>query len=218
MTSHQLQLWLLPMHDSRRPITFKEESIAKKLSPIRANEYRISRGIIREALSDHFGVPPLDIPLNAPQGKPPLLGEGWGKINFSHCGDALLIGWSDQNVGVDIERIDRKFDAKSLLERFYSQEEKDMLEHLAKDEFRLNALKLWVSKESAIKWQKGSVAIDLSHWMITKDFTKAVHKKLEIELRIYCRIYKSWIIGVAHNSRNLNFNQSINNFKLESKT
>ena len=198
------------MHDTRRAITSKEDSIAKKLSPIRGNEYRISRGIIREALSDHFGVPPLDIPLNAPQGKPPLLGEGWGKINFSHCGDALLIGWSDQNIGVDIERIDRKFDAKSIAKRFYSQEERDMLRGLDKDEFRLNALKLWVSKESAIKWQKGSVAIDLSHWMITKDFKKAVHKKLEIELRIYYRIYKSWIIGVAHNSSSLNLNPFIN--------
>ena len=123
MISNQIQLWLIPMHDTRRAITSKEDSIAKKLSPIRGNEYRISRGIIREALSDHFGVPPLDIPLNAPQGKPPLLGEGWGKINFSHCGDALLIGWSDQNIGVDIERIDRKFDAKSPAKLFYSQEE-----------------------------------------------------------------------------------------------
>ena len=85
-----------------------------------------------------------------------------------------------------------------------------MLGRLNKDEFRLNALKLWVSKESAIKWQKGSVAIDLSHWMITENFTKAVHKKLEIELSIYYRVYKSWIIGVAHNSRNLNFNLSRN--------
>ena len=210
MTSHKLQLWLLPMDDSRKPITFKEEAIANNLSPIRGSEYRISRGIIREALSDLFGVPPLDIPLDAPQGEPPLLGEGWGKINFSHCGDALLIGWSDQNIGVDIERIDRKFDAKSIAKRFYSQEERDMLRGLDKDEFRLNALKLWVSKESAIKWQKGSIAMDLSNWMITKDFTKAVHKKLEIELRIYYRVYKSWIIGVAHNSRNLNFNPSIN--------
>ena len=210
MISNQIQLWLIPMHDTRRAITSKEDSIARKLSPIRGNEYRISRGIIREALSDHFGVPPLEIPLNAPQGKPPLLGEGWGKINFSHCGDALLIGWSDQNIGVDIERIDRKFDAKSIAKRFYSQEERDMLRGLDKDEFRLNALKLWVSKESAIKWQKGSIAMDLSNWMITKDFTKAVHKKLEIELRIYYRVYKSWIIAVAHNSRTLNLNPSIN--------
>ena len=210
MTSNQLQLWLLPMHDSSKPITSLEESLAKKLTPIRRNEYRVSRGMIREALSDLFEVPPLDIPLNAPPGKPPVLREGWGKINFSHCGDALLIGWSDQNIGVDIERIDRKFDAQSLAERFYSKEERNMLELLDKDEFHLNALKLWVFKESAIKWQKGSVAIDLSHWIITKDFTKAVNKKLGIELKIYYQVYKSWIIGVAHNSSNLNLNPFIN--------
>ena len=202
------------MHDSSKPITSLEEILAKKLTPIRRNEYRVSRGMIREALSELFEVPPLDIPLNAPPGKPPVLREGWGKINFSHCGDALLIGWSDQNIGVDIERIDRKFDAKRLAERFFSQEERDMLGGLDKDEFRLNSLKLWVSKESAIKWQKGSLAIDLSHWMIKNDFTKAVHKKLEIELRIYYCIYKSWIIGVAHNSRNLNFNPSINRLQI----
>ena len=210
MTSNQLQLWLLPMHDSSKPITSLEESIANKLNPIKSNEYRISRGMIREALSDLFGIPPLDIPLSAPPGKPPLLREGWGKINFSHCKDALLIGWSDQNIGVDIERIDRKFDAQSIAERFYSEEERNMLGLLDKNEFNLNALKLWVFKESAIKWQRGSLAIDLSNWMITKDFTKAVHKKLEIELKIYYHVYKSWIVGVAHNSKSLNLNQFIN--------
>jgi len=210
MNSHQLQLWLLPMHNSSRPITALEEDIAKKLNPIRGNEYRVSRGMIREALSDLFGVPPLEIPLNAPPGKPPLLGEGWGKINFSHCGDALLIGWSDQNIGVDIERTDRKFAAQSLAERFYCEEERDMLRIFDGDAFRLNVLKLWVFKESAIKWQQGSIAMDLSDWMITKDFTKAVHKKSEIELKIFCHFYKSWIIGVAHNSKNLNLNPFIN--------
>ena len=209
MTSHQLQLWLLPMHDSSRPITSLEEGIAKKLNPIRGNAYRVSRGIIREALSDLFGVPALDIPLNAPPGEPPLLKEGWGKINFSHCEDALLIGWSDQKIGVDIERTDRKFNAQSLAQRFYSEEERNILRDLDKDEFRLNALKLWVCKESAIKWQEGSLAIDLSHWMITKDFTKAIHKKLEIELKIFHQVYKSWIIGVSHNSKNLNLNPFI---------
>ena len=210
MTTNQLKLWLLPMHDSSKPITSLEESIAEKLNPIRRNEYRVSRGLIREALSDQFGVPPLDIPLNAPPGKPPLLREGLGKINFSHCGDALLIGLSDQNIGVDIERIDRKFDAQRIAERFYSEEERNMLGLLDKDEFHFNALKLWVFKESAIKWQKGSVAFDLSNWMITKDFTKAVHKKLEIELKIYFQVYKSWIFGVAHNSISLNLNPFIN--------
>ena len=117
---------------------------------------------------------------------------------------------SDQNIGVDIERIDRKFDAQRIAERFYSEEERNMLGLLDKDEFHFNALKLWVFKESAIKWQKGSVAIDLSNWMITKDFTKAVHKKLEIELKIYFQVYKSWIFGVAHNSISLNLNPFIN--------
>ena len=209
MASAHIQFWLLSMDDSYKPITSLEEDVAKMLSYSRRKEYRVSRGEVRGALSELFGVPPLDIPLEAPPGKPPLLKNGWGKINFSHCGDALLVGWSDKNIGVDIERIDRKFDAKSLVKRFYCKEEVEMLESFHGDKLRSNALKLWVLKESAIKWQKGSIAIDLPKWMITKDLKKAVHKELEIELPISCYIYKSWLIGIAGNSQSLTPNSFI---------
>ena len=42
-------------------------------------------------MSNITGLAPLDIPLKADPGHPPLLAEGWGHISMSHCSDALLI-------------------------------------------------------------------------------------------------------------------------------
>ena len=70
--------------------------------------YHFSRGCIRDVISKMKDLDPLHIPLTADPGKPPLLEEGWGHISISPCSDALLIGWSSEKIGVDIERKDRK--------------------------------------------------------------------------------------------------------------
>ena len=51
------------------------------------------------------GLDPLKIPLKADPGKPPLLEKGWGHISMSHCSDALLVGWSLEKIGVDLETL-----------------------------------------------------------------------------------------------------------------
>ena len=48
------------------------------------------------------GLEPLEIPLKADPGKPPLLTEELGHISMSHCSDALLIGWSSTKIGVAV--------------------------------------------------------------------------------------------------------------------
>ena len=64
------------------------------------------------------GLEPLEIPLKADPGKPPLLADGLGYISMSHCSDALLIGWSSTKIGVDIERKDRQFQAQKCPNAF----------------------------------------------------------------------------------------------------
>ena len=64
---------------------------------------------MRDALSDLFKMNPLQIPISADPGKPPKLPTGMGYISISHCIDAFIIGWHQENIGIDIERSDRDF-------------------------------------------------------------------------------------------------------------
>ena len=111
-------------------ISKEEKKWVQKLTPTRGLIYHFSRGCLRHVMSNITGSDPLDIPLKADPGEPPLLAEGWGNISMSNCADALLIGWSPGKIGVDIERKDRQFLAYKLSKRFFTQYENCEIENL----------------------------------------------------------------------------------------
>ena len=116
-------------------------------------------------MSHMSGLDPLDIPLKADPGEPPLLAEGWGHISMSHCSDALLIGWSASKIGVDIERKDRQFQAYKLSKRFFTKDENFEIVNLPSSKVKELVLKRWVVKEAAVKWQRGKIARNINEWI-----------------------------------------------------
>ena len=212
MKDKKILLWVVPFNKGIKPITDLEKIHAADLTPKRAEEYTFSRGHMRNVLSKILGIRPLDVPLESLPGKPPLLKCGLGNISLSHCKDALFIGWSSNKIGVDIERKDRKFQFKNVSERYFFKEEKKELEKLKADKLRLSILNLWVLKEASIKWQKGTIIRDLSLWKINKNYNFAYHQTLNISLNTFSLNKKSWILGVAHNSGELNYQDMDINF------
>ena len=200
MNNKKLILWIVPFNKDIKPITDLEKKYAANLSKKRGEEYAFSRGQMRNVLSEFLGINPLDIPLESFPGKPPLLREALGNISLSHCKDALLIGWSTNEIGVDIENTNRKFKFRNLLERYFLEEEKKELEKLSDEKLRLSVLNLWVLKEAAIKWQKGTIVKDLSLWQIDKKYKSAYHQSLKISLNTFHIFKDSWILGVAYDS------------------
>ena len=200
-TSTLLALWVVPKTAPMKPITFDEEQEARELGNRKANEYRHSRGYVRDSLSTLWRVPPLAIPLDAKPGKSPTLKEGWGHISFSHCTEALLIAWSSQKVGVDIENKNRKFNSQLLRKRYFQMKEyqNNSLNH--EEELRLALLKQWVAKEAAIKWQKGKLSKDFKQWEINTERKSGHHKSLGYSIHIDQFIHKRWIIAIAHSNK-----------------
>ena len=203
--SNIIKIWLFPRNKNNkyRQVTTDELKISGQLSHLKSEEYLYSRGCVRYALSNLFGISPLKIPLKAPPGKPPTLEKGFGNITFSHCRDALLVGWSSKKIGVDIERSDRIFDANAISKRFYCKQEKTQLALLKEKEYRLKSLKLWVAKEASIKWQNGSIAKDISSWEINKNLEEAYHKSQNTKIFIISLEYKSWYLAIAHNIQDI---------------
>ena len=201
-----IQLWLVPFNSILKPITVIEKEIASNLSPLKAKEFIFSRGQIRDVLSKFFNCAPLELPLNAPPGMPPKLGNNLGNISISHCKDMLFIGWSQHTLGIDIERKDRKIDAINNSDVFFCDEEKKELEYLKGDQLRYSVLKFWVLKEASIKWQKGSIGIDIKNWIIQNNFKNAYNKKLRLKISTNYFEYKNWLLGVAYNEDLININ------------
>ncbi|KGG32602.1 MULTISPECIES: 4'-phosphopantetheinyl transferase family protein [Prochlorococcus] len=194
-----LPLWIFPMDSPLKEISISEEKIANSLHPRRAKEYKHARSYVRFALSQFFKLNPLEIPLKASIGKAPLLGNNLGHVSFSHCNDALLIGWSPTKLGVDIERSDRALSAEGISERFFHKYDQNNLKSLNNEDFRKKVLEQWVIKEAAIKWQRGTLSKDLKNWHIKNKSNVAIHQTLNHEVKIQTTIYRSWIIAIASN-------------------
>ena len=72
-----------------------------------------TRVVVRQQLAAWLGCRSEDLPLLAPPAHYPQLADGWGHVSWSHSGEQLLLGWSPQPVGVDLEPADRPIRAES---------------------------------------------------------------------------------------------------------
>tara|TARA_Y100000589_G_C27165331_1_gene634521 strand:- start:1330 stop:1971 length:642 start_codon:yes stop_codon:yes gene_type:complete len=199
MHKNEISLWLVPIKSSLKPISSQEIKWKKSMSSSRSFQYEHSRGYVREALSKVLEIPALEIPIIAPPGLPPKLPPDMGHVSFSHCRDALFIGWSIQNIGVDIEVATRLFEAKKILNKFFGLKEIKIFEDLHNKNLNSEVLKLWVRKEAAIKWQKGSIFNDLSKW-IFKSETNMIENKIDgYKLNSLFIKFENWYISIAGN-------------------
>ncbi len=197
LNQNSYALWFIPKSASIKPISDEEILWKKTLSNYRSIEYEHSRGYLRETLSQIWDIPPLRIPLNAPPGKPPNLPKGMGFVSISHCIDSLLISWSMEKVGVDVERADRAFDAKKIMINFFSHKENILLNNYKGEELRKKVLKYWVSKEAAIKCQRGDIFKDMKNW-IYSEINNTITNKVELKENFSFFInYKDWYISIA---------------------
>ena len=185
--------------DAQVTLTERERSWENSLGAERAEQFAHSRRWLRSCLADRFRVCPDRIPLDAPPGHPPTLSAGWGWISISHSRDALLLGWSSQRIGIDLERHERSFAAEALCRRFFCADDRDALLRLAAAELRPAVLQHWIAKEAAIKWQRGSLAHDLLAWSWSGSDEVANHTRCGWRVGIRHHQWQDWLIAVAGN-------------------
>ena len=205
----KIALWFVPADASLKPISFQEIEWKQKLTSRRSLQYEHSRGYVREALSYIFEISPLDIPIVSPPGIPPKLPAEMGYVSFSHCKDGLLIGWSIKNIGVDIERYDRIFFAEKIINKFFSDNERKLLKVFKGDKLNREVLKLWVRKEAAIKWHRGSIFSDLSKWIFNFCTNKIENQIDGHKLRSFFINHENWYISIASDINSIKENPII---------
>ena len=128
----------------------------EKIFYTNAKRFSSSEQAIKEILSTHLRLPFATVEKNE-LGKPYLKNVGNARLFLSvtHTADVLFIAFSDENVGVDAERLDRCVDYAPIVKKFPYEEQAEIENVTA-------FLHHWTAKESAIKWIGGSIAHDLS--------------------------------------------------------
>ena len=189
--------WIFPLNTNFRTISPQELKLASRLPHKKSIQYRLSRGNIRYVLSKLFSIKPLEIPLYSLPGNAPTLSKNFGYISMSHCSDALLIGWSKDKIGVDIERIDRKLISTAIANRFFDENDISSLKGISEDLYKERFLKIWVVKESLIKWQNGTLLKGLKEWKINKKSGIASNKNLKLNVNFHNLRFSKWEIGIA---------------------
>lgn len=158
-------LWVVPLVGTGLACLSAEELVwGEGLPAAQRRRYWHSRAALRGVLAPVLGCSPTAVPLCSPPGRPPRLLEGLGWISLSHSGEGLMIGFSNEPIGVDLELVSRPLDAAALMGRFYPIGEQGQLEGLSGEALRLAVLTSWVLKEAAIKWRRSSLAGELRSW------------------------------------------------------
>lgn len=88
-------------------------------------------------------------------GKPYIKNLDGFHFNISHSGKWVVVAYSENNIGVDIEKIDRcknYENAKNLAERFFCEEERGFIFE-NKDLFQQRFIMIWTAKESYLKYK-----------------------------------------------------------------
>jgi len=172
-------LWLLPLQlepeQVQALLSDQERSWCRQLPPALQARYGISRALLRRVLAPLLGLPPGEVPLHSPPGAPPRLPPGAGCVSLSHSRQQLLLGWSPQPIGVDLEWAQRPVLADALVRRFFPVAEQRQLECLAPEARQRAVLESWVRKEAAIKWRGSSLARDLRQWQFDRDCQQLLH-------------------------------------------
>jgi len=206
------KIWFYEIKGVQDVVTVEEIAIAKNLSSSRSKNFLETRAYLRKSLSTLFDLDPLEIPINAHPGEPPILPSGMGNISLSHCKDAITIVWHKRKIGIDIERTDRNFNYVKFAEKYFFRTNKSIPNNNLTKNMILNQ---WCAVEAAIKWDHGKLAKDINHWQFFEKPKKLIHKKKNIYLNFSLINFHNWTIALAYEEKT-SFNPEIicssNNF------
>ncbi len=147
------QVWWIPP-DASIPgeLTAQEtqEAKARPAGPV-LEGWRRTRLGVRGILGGIMGQDPTAIRIERSGFGKPHLEASDLHFSVSHSGDHIVIAVGRQPVGVDIETHGRERLSLEIADRYFPRQEAEWLRNLPPHELARNFLKLWVSKEAALK-------------------------------------------------------------------
>ncbi len=155
----ELHLWLISLElaeDDYLPLLSPDE-LGRRVCLLSQQEKRrftLARGSMRAILSTYLGIKPQQLIFSyGEKGKPSLkINSGDLRFNLSHAGNlALLAITQGLSVGVDLEPITERAQARRIAQRIFEPAIVSSLSQLDNDEYPLHFLAEWTGLESRVK-------------------------------------------------------------------
>ncbi|MES3018318.1 MAG: 4'-phosphopantetheinyl transferase superfamily protein [Bacteroidota bacterium] len=125
--------------------------------------YIVRRAYLRLFLSKYIGTKAESIVFTSGQNKRPIVDvqhKSSPKFNLSHTDNRVLIAFSYQELGVDIEKVNPDFHYSEILEHYFTEEE---INHITQAIVPLKAFyTLWTRKEAILKACSKGIIADLA--------------------------------------------------------
>ena len=109
-------------------------------------------------------------------------------FSISHTKSTLFVAFSDENVGIDAEPLDRKIDYAPIFKKFPLEEREEIL---SAELF----LRHWTVRESAVKWLGGTLAHELGKLSYVKGVLR--YGQTELPIRVTSKIFQNQIVTIC---------------------
>lgn len=147
--------------------------------------YLTGRMVLRILLSKYLDIDAQNIEFGTERKKPAIKNDRSLKFNLSYSGEYILISLARTETGVDIEKINPKFDYQSLLESCFSDNEIQSILDKPKIS-RINFFRQWTRKEAMLKYTGQGITENLNTvpsldgYQLVIDSDLDIHEPLEI--------------------------------------
>lgn len=116
------------------------------------HRYIRGRGMVRLRLASHLECPPEELRFRLGEHGKPFLDDDSLHFNLSHSEEVAALAISRfPDVGIDIEKFDRKVDFDGLAKRCFRDREWSQFSGVSKDEKVRAFFRIWTAKEARMK-------------------------------------------------------------------
>ena len=173
LAADEIHLWLVDLDRPPKPLADLAATLAadepERAARFRFLEYRnrfiAGRGLLRALLGAYLNRPATALRFEQGEhGKPTLVGvdaETGLYFNLSHSGGRALYAVARREVGVDLERLDRKVNPAAILERVCTPREWAAFQALPVERIQPAFFACWTRKEAIAKALGGGLASGL---------------------------------------------------------
>lgn len=141
----------------RKMPKFRQQKI-DALKPLKSKLQCLGAGILMQKAMADIGIESYEIKLGEVH-KPYIDGHSDVFFNISHSGDVVILGISDKEIGVDVEKI--KHFSDNLIDYVFTQEDQALAKELTDSESDADRIytRLWTVKESIMKHSGRGIAL-----------------------------------------------------------
>lgn len=194
---HEALLSLVSEYRRNRIIRYKNE-LDKKRS-------LLAELLIQKAVMEKTGLKNVAIG-RTKYGKPYIKDVENFYFNISHSGNYVVIGVSEKEIGIDIEkkgRVDYR-----IAERFFSKKEVQAIFSCSGEQEKIDTFyQIWTLKESYVKVLGKGLRIPLSSFEFDiSDEIKVIDSKQRVFFHFYHRFIQDYSLAVCHAEKDVNHN------------